>query len=353
MNRHIRGDEVTPVSVASVTDPAAEPSGQERLRDAPVRLAAVVVTYNRLDHMKRTLARLLDEPCDRIFIVDNGSADGTRQWLEDLDDPRVHPILAPGNLGGAGGFELGLRKAMEIDAPDWFVIMDDDARPAPGCFAAFRQQDLSRWDAISSAVFHTDGRICEINRPTINPFWDMPTFARTLTGAMTGKARKSFHVDDVAYQSPPMEVDATSFVGFFLSRRAVERVGFPDGSLFIYGDDVLYTLTLRKAGMRIGFLPELCFEHDFNQAFNGKLERYNPIWKAYYSVRNGLLVYRFAAGFFFWPVILMIMLKWLLAGRHYGAARRSYYRMTWLGIRDGILGRRNRTHNEVLSLARG
>ncbi|WP_078059039.1 glycosyltransferase [Tropicimonas marinistellae] len=319
--------------------------------NAPTRLAAVVVTFNRLDQVKRTIARLLDEPCDRLIVIDNGSTDGTKEWLRTIDNPRVRVIMAPGNLGGAGGFELGLRKAMELDDPDWVVIMDDDARPEPGCFSTFLEQDMSEWDAVSAAVYQKDGEICEMNRPTINPFWHMPTFFRTALKSLVGRSRGGFHIPDEAYESSPQEIDATSFVGLFLPRETIAKAGYPDGSLFIYGDDVLYTLGLRKAGMRIGFVPDLRFEHDFNRAYNGDACLYNPIWKAYYTARNGLLVYRLAAGMLFWPAFLVILLKWLSAGRHYGEVRRTYYRMVWHGVKDGLVGKRSRPHSEVTSLA--
>jgi rhamnopyranosyl-N-acetylglucosaminyl-diphospho-decaprenol beta-1,3/1,4-galactofuranosyltransferase len=317
----------------------------------PVRLAAVVVTYNRLHQMKRTLSRLLDEPCDKIIIIDNGSTDGTKDWLRTLKDPRIRAIMAPGNLGGAGGFELGLRKAVELDDPDWMVIMDDDARPEPGCFDAFLESDMTEWDAVSAAVYLKDGRICEMNRPTINPFWHLPTFCRTAIKSLFGKSRGGFHIPDEAYNGTPQEIDATSFVGLFLSRETIAKAGYPDGSLFIYGDDVLYTLGLRKHGMRIGFVPELRFEHDFNRVYNGNASLYNPIWKAYYTARNGLLVYRFAAGMMFWPAFFFILFKWIAAGRRYGEIRGTYYRMVWHGVKDGLVGKRSRPHSEITSLA--
>ena len=56
----------------------------------------------------------------------------------------------------------------------------------------------------------------------------------------------------------------SSFVGLFLSRQAIARAGYPEGGLFIYGDDLIYTLHLSKAGGKIGFLPWLRFEHDLS-----------------------------------------------------------------------------------------
>ena len=144
--------------------------------DAAIGLAALVVTYQRLGPLQRTVARLRAEPVDRICIVDNGSTDGTREWLSSLDEPRLRLIHAPRNLGGAGGFETGLRLLTEQDDPDWVLLMDDDARPRPGAVAAFRAGRPWSWDVVSAAVYGPCGGIAEINRPTVNPFWDGATF---------------------------------------------------------------------------------------------------------------------------------------------------------------------------------
>ncbi len=49
-------------------------------------------------------------------------------------------------------------------------------------------------------------------------------------------------------------------------------------------------------------------------------------------------------------IFLLILVKWLSAGRHYGESRRTYYRMLWHGVKDGVVGRRSRPHGEVMSL---
>ena len=253
------------------------------------RLAAVVVTFNRLDQIKQTVARLLGEKCERIYVIDNGSTDGTREWLGQVNDDRVRVTYSATNLGGAGGFEAGLRKAVAEDDPDWIVIMDDDARPQAGCFAAFLNEDYSCWDAVSGAVYLRDGRICEMNRPTINPFWSLPTFARTTLRTLTGQSRAGFHIPDEAYEKTATAIDATSFVGLFLPRDTIRKAGYPNGRWFIYGDDVMYTLSLRKAGMNIGFVPDLRFDHDYNSANNGEIGTRDPLWKAYYQRKKKTL----------------------------------------------------------------
>ncbi|MEM9249649.1 MAG: glycosyltransferase [Pseudomonadota bacterium] len=318
-----------------------------------IRLAALVVTYQRLSQIRATVERLLATPVARVLVVDNGSTDGTRAWLASVADPRLKVILAETNLGGAGGFEAGLRELVATDDPDWIVLMDDDARPLSGTIERFLDHGPWSFDAVSAAVYLADGSICEMNRPTVNPFWNMGTFVKTTLGMIAGRSRESFHVPDSAYRVPDhKDIDATSFVGLFLARETIRRGGYPDGRLFIYGDDVLYTLSLRKRGMRIGFVPDLTFEHDDHPAWRDGVVRYVPVWKTYYNARNGLRVYRSAAGLMFLPAMAIVLAKWLLAGRHYGADKRAYYRLLWHGLRDGMLGRLSRPHSEVTGLAR-
>src|SRR6056297_2810818 len=71
--------------------PVRGPDGAEVAAERPIRLAALVVTYNRYGQITQTISRLLAESCDRIYVVDNGSTDGSRQWLEDME--RKHTRL--------------------------------------------------------------------------------------------------------------------------------------------------------------------------------------------------------------------------------------------------------------------
>ncbi|MFD3191544.1 glycosyltransferase [Sedimentitalea sp. HM32M-2] len=313
------------------------------------RLVAVVVTYNRLDKLRETVRRLLAEPAtdlDAVLVVDNASTDGTGAWLAGCDDPRLHVLSQTRNLGGAGGFETGMRQASARFDPDWMVVMDDDARPLPGALAAFHALPARGWEAVAAAVYFPDGEICEMNRPSRNPFWHWREFRRTAFGG----GRSGFHVTPDDYAGPGMAVDVASFVGLFVSRAAIARIGYPDGKLFVYGDDGLFTLALSKAGGRIGFEPALRFEHDCS-TFHGQRGRFRPLWKVYYYHRNLLLLYRLAAGWLFWPALLVVLPKWLSKIRHHGGDRAVFLRLLGRAVGDGLRGRTGVDHARILALA--
>ncbi len=81
---------------------------------SPVVVAAVVVTYNRQPQMQKTLARLLAEPLDHVIVVENGSTDGTREWLASLDDTRLD-VQAFDSPALAVGFESRTRGNIRRD----------------------------------------------------------------------------------------------------------------------------------------------------------------------------------------------------------------------------------------------
>ncbi len=312
------------------------------------RLVAVVVTHNRLPELQVTLSRLLQSPAHElaaVVVFDNISTDGTGDWLTQkaLADSRVDVIRSETNIGGAGGFEHGMRHAVAIYDPDWVVVMDDDSRPEPGVLAAFLAQDRSAAEGWGAAAYHPDGRICDMNRPSINPFWNRAALRRTLTG----QGRSGFHLGPQDYaRRDPRDIDGASFVGFFISRVGIARAGYPDGSLFIYGDDVLYTLGLRVRGGRILFDPTLRFEHNFSTTDTVE-QRFRPLWKSYYHYRNLLMVYRLCAGGWFVLVLPAAAVKWLLKARFHKGQRRAFVGLVLRALRDGLRSRTDVAHDTV------
>ena len=78
-------------------------------------IAAVVVTYNRKELLEQCIKRILNQHdffCD-VLVVDNASTDGTAQWVQRIQDSRVHYRNTGANLGGAGGFHFGLQWAVK------------------------------------------------------------------------------------------------------------------------------------------------------------------------------------------------------------------------------------------------
>ena len=80
------------------------------------KLAAVVVTYNRLSLLKKNIEALQKQKLKinmDILIIDNASTDGTGKYIKELKNKKIQYFNTGKNIGGAGGFNYGIRKAVE------------------------------------------------------------------------------------------------------------------------------------------------------------------------------------------------------------------------------------------------
>ncbi|TGD72487.1 glycosyltransferase [Mangrovimicrobium sediminis] len=318
----------------------------------PEKLVAVVVTFNRLEKLRTALEHTLGQGFYRVVVVDNCSTDGTADWLAGLQAPELVVLRNARNLGGAGGFHRGFDyAARELPEAQWLVCFDDDAYPEADVVAQFEALQIPpQVGSLGAAVYLPDGRISEMNRPSRNPFWHL----REFFGA-AGRGRHGFHLGDGDYHSAqPVSADASSFVGCFIRLDLVREgaIGLPRAELFIYADDIIYLLQLRRAGFQHWFVPNLRFVHDCATLVN-QLDVYRPLWKVYYTYRNRLELYRIASGWFY-PLILLVKIPgFFLSVRHYEPHERgTFLRVTARAVWDGVLRNYRKTHEQVLGFSR-
>lgn len=315
--------------------------------DSPPSVAAVIVTHDRLEQLRQTLARTLALPFARVVVVDNASGDGTAEFLAGQDDPRLHVLREAENRGGAGGFARGFEAVAQAGEIEWLVCYDDDAYPQADALQAFAAlAPDSGVGAVAAAVRLPDGGISSMNRPGINPFWSPGRLWRAVA-----RRTNRFGVPDAAYAGPPRPVDYASFVGLFV-RCALVRgpLGLPRAELFIYGDDALYTLSIRRLGHALLFAPRIRFVHDCATT-PGRHRVFEPLWRAYYAIRNGLVFYRALSGACFYPVMAPLLLAFWFASAWRYPDRRRFWRVARAAVMDGLRQDCSRPHRDVLRLA--
>jgi glycosyltransferase involved in cell wall biosynthesis len=95
-------------------------------------VTVVIPTYNRRESLARTLAGLVSGgpypvPLD-VVVVDDGSTDGTREWVAAQAFPFSVRTLQQANAGPAVARTTGLSAA----AGELILFLDDDVEPLPG-----------------------------------------------------------------------------------------------------------------------------------------------------------------------------------------------------------------------------
>lgn len=311
------------------------------------RIAAVIVTCNRLEKLKQTIEKTLAQPFSHVVVVDNASTDGTQDYLRMLGHDRLIIEHEAANLGGAGGFARGFAIAAHQTDAEWLVCFDDDAYPAQGALEAFAALALAEnVGGVAAAVYFPDGRICSMNRPGTGTL----DFAQMLEH-LFAKKNSAVGLDYSIYQARrPTEVGFSSFVGFFV-RCALVRgaLGLPQADLFIYRDDSIYTLALTKLGHKLLFAPDVRFVHDCKTPVAGP-RVYVPLWKAYYVIRNDLPFFKSYSGGYFYLILPALLGRWLVQTRHY-PRKLQFLKIALVAMKDGLTGDFSRSHQEIEALA--
>lgn len=239
-----------------------------------VTVAAVVVTFNRLEKLKSVIAAIEEQtlPVATLLVIDNASTDGTGDYLASLE-ARVplEVVTMATNTGGAGGFAEGMLRGYTSGA-DHVWIMDDDCYPRPD---ALQSLVGGFDDAVAelgadvpfacSVVAYVDGSICEMNNPVTT--WDW--------GRLLMKGQRN------------VMVTACSFVSVLIPRWAIAEFGLPYAEYFIWFDDREYTLRLTRECPGVQVLDSVVV-HDMgdNKGVNFAMVDEKSAWKFAYGVRN-------------------------------------------------------------------
>ena len=237
-----------------------------------VRIAAVVVTHDRPELLQKVIDALhaQSRPCDRIFIVDNASGAITQALLEPLTNLAV--LRSDINLGGTGGFTLGLEQAC-AEKYDWVWLLDDDAIP--------RRDALAE---LENALCHVPGKIGAVCG-TVREFGEVATMHRRTFTPLLGREAT---VSTTEYATPIVAIDTGSFVGFMVNATAVATVGLPDPAFFLAYDDTEYSLRLKQAGFNIWLIPPSIVDH--MRTVTGRLRSTEFGIKHYFNIRNRIVV---------------------------------------------------------------
>ncbi len=258
------------------------------------RVAVVVVTYNRADLLVGMLAGLAAQTRlpDAVIVVDNASTDHTRTILEQSSLPGLQRIHSPDNLGGAGGFHLGVKEAYG-QGFDRIWLMDDDVVPAVDCLAVLLAHDQP---ALMAVREDTRGRLVEKAATRFDLRNPLAIRPKTAMVESTYGERSSM--------PELVELENVAFEGFLVRRDVIDAIGLPDPSYFIFYDDVDFAVRARRAGFRIWAVRDavLVRQLDFDQ------QHALDTWKGFYMFRN-LFVVHFRYG----ENALVRLKPWLIA----------------------------------------
>jgi rhamnopyranosyl-N-acetylglucosaminyl-diphospho-decaprenol beta-1,3/1,4-galactofuranosyltransferase len=245
------------------------------------RVVAVVVTWNRRQLLAESLRAIEAQTLapTAVVVVDNGSDDGTGLLLRD-EFGHLDVVTATRNTGGAGGFAIGLDRAL-TRAPDAVWLMDDDTVPEPSALEALVEAYAGygpEWPAlVASRVVWSDGRDHPMNTPRVKP------------GVSDSEVAAAAKVACLPIRS-------ASFVSVLVDAAAVRERGLPLADYFLWNDDFEFTTRLVR-GRRALYCPASVVVH--KTATFGSTDA-DPGERFYYEVRNKLWLFGRSDGLSPW-----------------------------------------------------
>ncbi len=213
-------------------------------------MSIVFLNYNRLDETKETVEKLL--PCKdkisdlEIIAVDNGSTDGTNEYLLSMKDILV-PVILDNNYGIAG-----YNRGFHLASGDIIIVLDDDSHIDADTVNRAVESFIEN-DSIGAVAF----KILDSAGNRFNT-WHIPS-------------------DDIYCES-------FAFVGcgFAIRRELFKKAGFYPEEFFLYHNEIYVAIRIRQSGYKIMYDPACIAVH----RTSGELR--DPSRRIYYTLKNSL-----------------------------------------------------------------
>lgn len=219
-----------------------------------IRLSIVFLNYNRLSETRQTVSQLSsllkERPDIEIIAVDNGSEDGTADFLA---QQKNLTFIETGKNLGIAGYNQGFEQARG----DYILVLDDDSCP----------KDLDTIERLITQLDHNP-KIGVIACKIINEH---------------GQLQSSWHLPKQQKAGASM-----SFIGcgFAIRRDLFADIGWYPASFFLYQNEVDVAIQVRRHGYDIYYDPQTVVIHR-GEASN------RPNWRrVYYPTRNTIWLIR-------------------------------------------------------------
>jgi len=232
----------------------------------------IIPTYNGLENVICVLNSLRNQTVGelRVILVDNGSADGTVEYVKDKHSD-VILIENVTNLGFSKAVNLGINYSLNNNCPDIILLLNNDIELEPD----FVEKGIKTFETVSDADTVAVKMMNYFNREIID---DTGDFVRRNGG--TPMARGHGEKDYGRYDKSEFVFGACAGAAFYKSV-LFREVGLFDEDFFAYLEDVDLSFRLQLHGHKCYYNPGIVCYHKRRETTN----KFTG-WETYYTERN-------------------------------------------------------------------
>lgn len=255
--------------------------------NSAVLISVIIPNWNG----KHFLTECIDSLSEQTFrdfetiLVDNGSTDGSADFVEERYGKFIRVLRNERNLGFAGGNNIGIQAARG----DYIVLLNNDTWADPHWL-----EELVKATRFDTAIGMWGSKVCSYyQRDRIEGageliYWD---------GLC--RARGQYEKDNGQYNAIE-EIFFPPGCGAMYRKSLFDGVGLFDEDFFAYADDSEIGIRARLAGWKCLYVPRAIVYHK-NSGTAGK---YSPL-KAFYVERNRLWI---TIKYFPFPLLFLSIL---------------------------------------------
>lgn len=284
----------------------------------------VVLNWNQKDLTDECLASLAKAtyPAFRIVVVDNGSEDGSVEYLRQRH-PGVTYIANRENLGFSGGNNVGIEHAM-AEGCDYVYLLNNDTEVSPDFLypVVSTMESDPKIGIAGSTVFY-------FNPPDI--IWFTGAHANWLRGDMVDpRVGKRLDKESARLE----DVDEVAGAGMMVRRKVIEHVGMLDSTFFIYFEETDWCQRAKKGDWRVVWVPESQIWHKVSMTFG----EVSPVMTYLMTRNRWLFMRKHCPRFSFFALHYFLRgAKWYC--RHLWGGQPVLAKAVLWGLRDALLSR--------------
>jgi len=211
------------------------------------RFSAVIVNYNGGDLLAGCVQSSLVEgiPSKQIFIVDNGSKDGSLVQIE-RDFTEIQIIRNDCNAGFARAVNQGLARV----ASEFSLLLNNDAQLQPGALRAFAEafDTIPALAIAGGQLRYPDGRLQ-------NAFAPFPTLLSEIVPATWLQLLAPHRFQRKSASTEPFAVDSVLGACIAVRHAVLPTLGLLDDDFFFFWEEIEWCWRARQLGYAVHHVP--------------------------------------------------------------------------------------------------